>query len=150
MPRLPRISGAEAVRALQRLGFEIARQRGSRDPARYRRAIKMAEDRLWFKDTMTKIGLDVPSSVVVTTVERALEAAERLGFPLIIRPSFTLGGTGSGVAYNREEFAEKVRWGLDLSPVHEVLIEESVLGWKEFELEVMRDHADNAVVVCSI
>jgi carbamoyl-phosphate synthase large subunit len=113
-------------------------------------AIKMAEDRLWFKDTMKKIGLDVPSSVVVTTVEAALEAAERLGFPLIIRPSFTLGGTGSGVAYNREEFAEKVRWGLDLSPVHEVLIEESVLGWKEFELEVMRDHADNAVVVCSI
>src|SRR2546422_282777 len=76
--------------------------------------------------------------------------AEQLGFPLIIRPSFTLGGTGSGVAYNREEFEEKVRWGLDLSPVHEVLIEESVLGWKEFELEVMRDHADNAVVVCSI
>src|SRR5438552_742999 len=113
-------------------------------------AIKMAEDRLWFKDTMKKIGLDVPASVVVTTVESALEAIERLGFPLIIRPSFTLGGTGSGIAYNREEYAEKVRWGLELSPVHEVLIEESVLGWKEFELEVMRDHADNAVVVCSI
>ena len=113
-------------------------------------AIKMAEDRLWFKDTMKRIGLDVPNSVVVTTVEAALQAAEQLGFPLIIRPSFTLGGTGSGVAYNREEFEEKVRWGLDLSPVHEVLIEESVLGWKEFELEVMRDHADNAVVVCSI
>src|SRR6266568_2975751 len=113
-------------------------------------AIKMAEDRLWFKDIMKRIGLDVPDSVVVTTVEAARQAAEQLGFPLIIRPSFTLGGTGSGVAYNREEIEEKVRWGLDLSPVHEVLIEESVLGWKEFELEVMRDHADNAVVVCSI
>jgi len=113
-------------------------------------AIKMAEDRLWFKDAMRKIGLDVPRSVLVNHVEAALKAADQLGFPLILRPSFTLGGTGSGIAYNREEFEEKVRWGLQLSPVHEVLVEESVLGWKEYELEVMRDHADNAVVVCSI
>jgi carbamoyl-phosphate synthase large subunit len=113
-------------------------------------AIKMAEDRLWFKDAMRKVGLDVPRSSLVNNVEAALKTAEELGFPLIIRPSFTLGGTGSGIAYNREEFAEKVRFGLQLSPVHEVLIEESVLGWKEFELEVMRDHADNAVVICSI
>jgi carbamoyl-phosphate synthase large subunit len=113
-------------------------------------AIKMAEDRLWFKDAMTKIGLDVARSVLVNNIESAHKAAEQLGFPLIIRPSFTLGGTGSGTAYNREEFDETVRWGLELSPVHEVLVEESVLGWKEFELEVMRDHADNAVVVCSI
>jgi carbamoyl-phosphate synthase large subunit len=113
-------------------------------------AIKMAEDRLWFKDAMTKIGLDVARSVLVNNVDSALKAADQLGFPLIIRPSFTLGGTGSGTAYNREEFEETVRWGLELSPVHEVLVEESVLGWKEFELEVMRDHADNAVVVCSI
>jgi carbamoyl-phosphate synthase large subunit len=113
-------------------------------------AIKMAEDRLWFKDAMTKIGLDVARSVLVNNVEAAMKAADQLGFPLIIRPSFTLGGTGSGTAYNREDFEEAVRWGLELSPVSEVLVEESVLGWKEFELEVMRDHADNAVVVCSI
>jgi carbamoyl-phosphate synthase large subunit len=113
-------------------------------------AIKMAEDRLWFKDAMTKIGLDVARSVLVNNIEAALKAADQLGFPLIIRPSFTLGGTGSGTSYNREDFEEAIRWGLELSPVHEVLVEESVLGWKEFELEVMRDNADNAVVVCSI
>ena len=113
-------------------------------------AIKMAEDRLLFKDLMLRAGLEVPRSALVNDVQRAFDAAERFGYPLIVRPSFTLGGTGSGIAYNREEFEENVRWGLQLSPVHEVLIEESVLGWKEFELEVMRDHADNAVVVCSI
>jgi carbamoyl-phosphate synthase large subunit len=113
-------------------------------------AIKMAEDRFWFKDTMAKIGLGVPRSILANKVDAALEASEKIGFPIIIRPSFTLGGSGSGTAYNREEFEEMVRWGIELSPVHEVLVEESVLGWKEFELEVMRDHADNAVVVCSI
>ena len=113
-------------------------------------AIKMAEDRLWFKNAMSKAGLDVPRSMLVNHVEAALQAADQFGFPLIVRPSFTLGGTGSGISYNRVEFEETVRWGLQLSPVHEVLVEESVLGWKEFELEVMRDHADNAVVVCSI
>jgi carbamoyl-phosphate synthase large subunit len=113
-------------------------------------AIKMAEDRLWFKDAMRQVGLEVPRSVLVNNLEAALKAADQLGLPLIIRPSFTLGGTGSGVAYNRQEFEDAVRWGLQLSPVHEVLVEESVLGWKEYELEVMRDHADNAVVVCSI
>src|SRR5205823_6068029 len=110
-------------------------------------AIKMAEDRFWFKDTMAKIELDVPRSILVNGVEAALKAVEKIGFPLIIRPSFTLGGSGSGTAYNRDEFEEIVRWGIEFSPVHEVLVEESVLGWKEFELEVMRDHADNAVVV---
>jgi carbamoyl-phosphate synthase large subunit len=113
-------------------------------------AIKMAEDRLWFKDAMRQVGLEVPRSVLVNNLEAGLKAADQLGFPLIVRPSFTLGGTGSGVAYNRPEFEDTVRWGLQLSPVHEVLVEESVLGWKEYELEVMRDHADNAVVVCSI
>jgi carbamoyl-phosphate synthase large subunit len=113
-------------------------------------AIKMAEDRLWFKDAMTRIGLGVPKSMLVNNLEAALKAADQLGFPIIIRPSFTLGGTGSGTAYNREEFEEAVRWGIEISPVREVLVEESVLGWKEFELEVMRDCADNAVVVCSI
>src|SRR5437867_3553577 len=113
-------------------------------------AIKMAEDRLWFKNAMGKVGLDVPRSMLVNNVDSALQAADNFGFPLIVRPSFTLGGTGSGISYNREEFEESVRWGLQLSPVGEVLVEESVLGWKEFELEVMRDCADNAVVVCSI
>jgi carbamoyl-phosphate synthase large subunit len=113
-------------------------------------AIKMAEDRLWFKDAMHKVGLEVPRSALVNNLEAARHVAEQLGFPLIIRPSFTLGGTGSGTAYNREEFENTVRWGLQISPVHEALVEESVLGWKEFELEVMRDRADNAVVVCSI
>jgi carbamoyl-phosphate synthase large subunit len=113
-------------------------------------AIKMAEDRLWFKDAMQQVGLEVPKSVLVNKVESALKFSEQVGFPLIIRPSFTLGGTGAGMAYNREELEEKVRYGLEISPVHEALVEESVVGWKEFELEVMRDHADNAVVVCSI
>ncbi len=114
------------------------------------KAIKMAEDRLWFKDAMIKVGLDVPKSVLSNKVESALKFAKQVGFPLIIRPSFTLGGTGAGMAYNIEELEEKVRYGLELSPVHEVLVEESVEGWKEYELEVMRDHMDNAVVVCSI
>ncbi len=114
------------------------------------KAIKMAEDRLWFKDAMLQVGLDVPKSVLVNKVESALKFSHQVGFPLIIRPSFTLGGTGAGMAYNREELDEKVRYGLELSPVHEVLVEESVVGWKEYELEVMRDRMDNAVVVCSI
>ncbi len=148
---LPTVGGQTALN----LSVELA-ERGILDKHNVQligaslKAIKMAEDRLWFKDAMSKIGLDVPRSVLINNVEAALKAADQLGFPLILRPSFTLGGTGSGIAYNREEFEEKVRWGLQLSPVHEVLVEESVLGWKEFELEVMRDHADNAVVVCSI
>ncbi|HEX5483172.1 MAG TPA: carbamoyl-phosphate synthase large subunit [Terriglobia bacterium] len=113
-------------------------------------AIKMAEDRLWFKDAMKKVGLAVPRSELVGDVQAALAASDQIGFPIIIRPSFTLGGTGSGIAYNREEFEEMVEYGIEVSPVHEVLVEESVIGWKEYELEVMRDHADNAVVVCSI
>ena len=114
------------------------------------RAIKMAEDRLLFKDAMQKIGLDVPKSALVNNLKDGLEFSGKIGFPVIIRPSFTLGGTGGGIAYNREELLDIVSRGLDLSPVHEVLIEESVLGWKEFELEVMRDLADNVIIVCSI
>src|SRR5689334_16852632 len=113
-------------------------------------AIKKAEDRLLFKDAMKKIGLDLPQSQLVTSVEKGLEFAERIGYPVILRPSFTMGGTGGGIAYNREDLVEILERGIDLSPVHEVLIEESVLGWKEFELEVMRDLADNAIIVCSI
>ena len=114
------------------------------------RAIKMAEDRLLFKDAMTRIGLDVPKSALVNNLRDGLEFAGKIGFPVIIRPSFTLGGSGGGIAYNREELMEILARGLDLSPVHEVLIEESVLGWKEYELEVMRDLKDNVIIVCSI
>ncbi len=113
-------------------------------------AIKVAEDRLKFKDAMRSIGIEVPESACVNSLAAALEAAERLGFPLIIRPSFTLGGVGGGIAYNVEEFADICQRGLGMSPVHEILVEESVIGWKEFELEVMRDGADNFVVICSI
>ena len=113
-------------------------------------AIHVAEDRQLFRDAMVEIGLDVPKSRVVKTMADALEAVETTGFPAIIRPSFTLGGVGGGIAYNIEEFREICGRGLELSPVHEVLIEESVIGWKEYELEVMRDVADNFVVICSI
>ncbi len=114
------------------------------------RAIKIAEDRLWFKDAATKCGCETPRSSLINTLEGARAFAEKVGYPVVVRPSFTLGGTGGGIAYNAEDFDEIVLRGLDLSPVHEVLIEESVLGWKEFELEVMRDLADNVVVICSI
>src|SRR6195256_4994163 len=113
-------------------------------------AIKMAEDRLLFKDAMIKIGLDIPKSALVNNLKDGLDFSGKIGFPVIIRPSFTLGGTGGGIAYNRKELLEILARGLDLSPVHEVLIEESVLGWKEYELEVMRDLADNVIIVCSI
>ncbi len=113
-------------------------------------AIKKAEDRLLFKDAMSRIGLDVPQSQLVNSVADGVQYATKIGYPVILRPSFTLGGSGGGIAYNREELEEILARGLELSPVHEVLIEESVLGWKEFELEVMRDLADNAIVVCSI
>src|SRR5438552_2446370 len=113
-------------------------------------AIKKAEDRLLFKDAMRKIGLETPQSQLITSIPGGIAFAERIGYPCILRPSFTLGGTGGGIAHNREELVEILERGIDLSPVHEVLIEESALGWKEFELEVMRDLADNCIIVCSI
>src|SRR6266481_1891133 len=113
-------------------------------------AIKKAEDRLYFKDAMQKIGLDVPKSALVNNLKDGLEFAGKIGFPVIVRPSFTLGGSGGGIAYNREEFLDVLARGLDFSPVHEALIEESVLGWKEYELEVMRDLKDNVIIICSI
>ena len=115
-----------------------------------RDAIAKAEDRQLFKDAMEKIGLKCPIARVVHTLEAAEAALELVGLPAIIRPSFTLGGTGGGIAYNREEFAEIVRNGLDASPATEVLVEQSVLGWKEFEMEVVRDKADNAIIICAI
>jgi carbamoyl-phosphate synthase large subunit len=112
--------------------------------------IQKAEDREKFRNAMERIGLRVPKSGFAKTMEEVFAVAAIIGFPLIIRPSFTLGGTGSGVVYNREELAELAKTGLDASMIHEIMLEESVLGWKEFELEVMRDRADNVVIICSI
>jgi carbamoyl-phosphate synthase large subunit len=113
-------------------------------------AIKKAEDRLLFKDAMNKIGLDMPRSQLVNNVSDGLTFAAKIGFPVVIRPSFTLGGSGGGIAYNREEMSDILSRGIDLSPVSECLIEESVLGWKEYELEVVRDLNDNVIIICSI
>src|SRR5881392_3686387 len=115
-----------------------------------REAIDKAEDREKFKKAMTRIGLASARSALAHSMGEALQVQAGIGFPVVIRPSFTLGGTGGGIAYNREEFEEIVTRGLELSPVHEVLIEESVLGWKEFEMEVVRDRKDNCIIVCSI
>ncbi|WP_267225918.1 carbamoyl-phosphate synthase large subunit [Dyella silvae] len=115
-----------------------------------REAIRMAEDRELFRVAMKDIGLECPKAEVAKTFEQAVEIQVKVGFPTIIRPSFTLGGSGGGIAYNKEEFEEIAKRGLDLSPVHEILVEESVLGWKEFEMEVVRDKADNCIIVCSI
>src|SRR5919205_3104366 len=113
-------------------------------------AVKIAEDRELFKQAMVEVGLPVARSGVAHSFDEALAITKTTGFPAIIRPSFTLGGTGGGIAYNVEEFRGIVEHGLDVSPVHEVLVEESLIGWKEFELEVMRDRADNVVIICSI
>jgi len=113
-------------------------------------AIDMAEDRERFREAMTEIGLSTPLSRLVHSFEEALAVQPEMGFPVIIRPSFTMGGSGGGIAYNREEYEEIVRRGLDLSPTHELLIELSVLGWKEYEMEVVRDRNDNCIIICSI
>ena len=148
---LPTMGGQTALNAaleladsgiLERFGVELI--------GASREAIRMAEDRALFRAAMLDIGLDCPRAEIARTLEQALEVQGPLGFPTIIRPSFTLGGSGGGIAYNREEFVEIVARGLALSPVHEVLVEESVLGWKEFEMEVVRDRADNCIIVCSI
>ena len=148
---LPTVGGQTALNlavdladagVLDRLGIELIGAKLE--------AIKKAEDRLLFKDAMNKIGLDMPKSKLVNNIRDGLEFAGVLGFPVVIRPSFTLGGSGGGIAYNREELMEILARGLDLSPVRECLIEESVLGWKEYELEVVRDLNDNVVIICSI
>src|SRR6059058_4114716 len=127
---------------LDRLGIELIGANAQ--------AIEKAEDRLKFREAMDKIGLESPRSQIAHSLDDAVRALDLVGLPAIIRPSFTLGGTGGGIAYNREEFVEIVTGGLDASPTTEVLIEESVLGWKEYEMEVVRDKADNAIIVCSI
>ena len=115
-----------------------------------REAIDKAEDREKFKQAMSKIGLDSPRSAIAHSMEEALQVQAMVGFPTIIRPSFTMGGSGGGIAYNREEFVTICERGLEASPTHELLIEESLIGWKEFEMEVVRDKADNCIIVCAI
>jgi len=127
---------------LDRLGIELIGANAE--------AIEKAEDRLKFREAMDRIGLESPRSAIAHSLEEALAALEHVGLPAIIRPSFTLGGTGGGIAYNRDEFVQIVTGGLEASPTTEVLIEESVLGWKEYEMEVVRDKADNAIIICSI
>jgi len=149
---LPTLGGQTALNAAMALVENGALARhGARLIGANAEAIQRGEDRLIFKNIMTEIGLDSARSGVAHTPDEAVAVAAEIGtFPLIIRPAYTLGGAGGGIAYNREELEEIVRRGLDLSPVTEVLIEESLLGWKEFEMEVMRDRADNCVVICSI
>jgi len=148
---LPTVGGQTALN----LAVELSRRGvldrlGIRLIGASREAVEVGEDRKLFKEAMRRIGLDLPRSGFASTREEAIEVLEETGLPAVIRPSFTLGGTGGGIAYNREEFEQVVARGLELSPVHEILIEESVIGWKEYELEVMRDRADNFVVICSI
>ena len=149
---LPTLGGQTALNAAMALVENGALERhGARLIGANAEAIRRGEDRQLFKDIMLEIGLDVAVSGVAHTYDEARDIAARIGsFPLIVRPAFTLGGAGGGIAYNREELEEITRHGLDLSPTSEVLIEESLLGWKEFEMEVIRDRADNCVVICSI
>src|SRR5437870_8993467 len=148
---LPTVGGQTALN----LAVELSRRGvldrlGIRLIGASRRAVEVGEDRRLFKEAMGRIGLEVPRSGFARSLAEARKVLEATGLPAIIRPSFTLGGTGGGTAYNVVEFEEAVERGLDLSPTHEILVEESVLGWKEYELEVMRDNADNFVVICSI
>ena len=115
-----------------------------------REAIDKAEDRELFRKAMTKIGLETPRSGLAHNMEDAWKILEDIGFPAIIRPSFTMGGSGGGIAYNREEFEEICQGGLELSPTSELLIDESIIGWKEYEMEVVRDCKDNCIIVCGI
>jgi len=148
---LPTVGGQTALNLAIRLGeLGILEKYGVELIGASIKAIKLAEDRLEFKDAMREIGIETPLSIYAKSLDDALGAIETTGFPAIIRPSFTMGGVGGGIAYNIEEFREMVERGLELSPVHEILVEESIIGWKEFELEVMRDCADNFVVICSI
>jgi carbamoyl-phosphate synthase large subunit len=148
---LPTMGGQTALNtALDLVREGVLEKYGVELIAASRAAIDMAEDRELFRDAMRAIGLEVPQSRLARTLEEGLAAVAEVGYPVVIRPSFTLGGTGGGIAYNREEFEVMVVRGLDASPTSEVLLEESVLGWKEFEMEVVRDRADNCIIVCSI
>jgi carbamoyl-phosphate synthase large subunit len=148
---LPTLGGQTALNlAMELVKHGVLEKHGVEMIGARAEAIRRGEDREIFKETMRKIGLDTCRGRIVKTIQEAREVLAEIGLPAVIRPSFTLGGSGSGVAFNREEFDQKVQRGLDLSPVGEVLVEESILGWKEYEMEVMRDADDNAVVICSI
>src|SRR5438552_1611165 len=148
---LPTVGGQTALNVAMALSESGALERhGVELIGATARAIAIAEDRKLFAEAMQRIGLRIAPGGIATNVDEAMAIVERTNFPAIIRPSFTLGGTGGGIAYNRTEFEDIVRGGLDESPTHQILIERSVIGWKEFELEVMRDHDDNVVIVCSI
>ncbi|MDH3507270.1 MAG: carbamoyl-phosphate synthase large subunit [Gammaproteobacteria bacterium] len=148
---LPTMGGQTALNCALDLDREgVLEKHGVELIAASRDAIDMAEDRERFRDAMQEIGLEVPEAGLAKTLEDAWKVQEKVGFPTIIRPSFTMGGSGGGIAYNREEFEDIVSRGLDLSPTSEVLLEESVLGWKEFEMEVVRDRKDNCIIICSI
>ncbi len=144
---LPTMGGQTALNCaldLVREGVEVEMIGASRA------AIEKAEDREKFRDAMRNIGLEMPHSFIARSIDEAFEAQSQIGFPVVVRPSFTLGGSGGGIAYNREEFVLICERGLELSPINELLIEESILGWKEFEMEVVRDRKDNCIIVCSI
>ncbi|MDQ3206440.1 MAG: carbamoyl-phosphate synthase large subunit [Pseudomonadota bacterium] len=148
---LPTMGGQTALNcALDLADHGVLEKYGVEMIGARREAIMMAEDRELFRVAMAEIGLDCPKAEVAKSLEQALDIQTRVGYPTIIRPSFTLGGSGGGIAYNREELIDIVTRGLELSPTSEVLVEESVLGWKEFEMEVVRDTADNCIIVCSI
>ncbi|WP_144185737.1 carbamoyl-phosphate synthase large subunit [Elioraea rosea] len=148
---LPTMGGQTALNTAMKLAdMGVLERYGVELIGAKREAIEKAEDRLKFRDAMAAIGIESPKSAIAHTMEEAREALKLVGLPAVIRPSFTLGGTGGGIAYNREEFEAIVSGGLDASPTTEVLIEESVLGWKEYEMEVVRDRADNCIIVCSI
>jgi carbamoyl-phosphate synthase large subunit len=148
---LPTMGGQTALNTAMKLAdMGVLKEHGVELIGAHREAIAKAEDRLLFRDAMEKVGLDCPRSMLVTSMAEAKVALEYAGLPAIIRPSFTLGGTGGGIAYNVDEFDQIVAGGLRASPVGSVLVEESVLGWKEYEMEVVRDRADNCIIVCSI
>ncbi|HBD10734.1 MAG TPA: carbamoyl phosphate synthase large subunit, partial [Porticoccaceae bacterium] len=148
---LPTMGGQTALNCALDLAREgILEQFGVELIGATKSAIDKAEDREKFDKAMRAIGLDTPRSHIVHSLEEALQVPDQFGFPCIIRPSFTMGGSGGGIAYNREEFEDICRRGLDLSPTNELLIDESLIGWKEFEMEVVRDRKDNCIIICSI
>ncbi|MBX2824775.1 MAG: carbamoyl-phosphate synthase large subunit, partial [Gammaproteobacteria bacterium] len=148
---LPTMGGQTALNAALDLEREgVLEKHGVQMIGATREAIDLAEDREKFRHAMTEIGLSTPRAVIAHSIEEARQGQLQIGFPCILRPSFTMGGSGGGIAFNQQEFEDIVQRGLDLSPTTEVLMEESVLGWKEYEMEVVRDHADNVIIICSI
>ena len=148
---LPTMGGQTALNcALDLVREGVLAKHGVEMVGASREAIDKAEDRDKFRTAMRKIGLDMPTSAIAHSMEEALQVQAPIGFPTVIRPSFTMGGSGGGIAYNKEEFVEICGRGLDLSPTNELLIEESILGWKEYEMEVVRDHKDKCIIICSI